>query len=72
MVALSLLLPAAVARWANLVFGAVYAIIILLTLPGAWAFYLFFGAIEITLSALIVGYAWRWPRAMPEQAPGRS
>ena len=66
MVALSLLLPAAVARWANIVLGVVYAAIILLTLPGAWIFYLFFGVIEIGLSALIVGYAWRWPKSVPE------
>jgi len=66
MVALSLLLPAAVTRWANIMLGVVYAAIILISMPGAWIFYLFFGVIEIALSALIVGYAWRWPRSVPE------
>jgi len=25
-----------------------------------WAFYLFFGIVEIVLTFLIIGYAWKW------------
>lgn len=62
MVFLSLVLPAATGRWANIVFGAVYTVVMLLTMPGAWWFYLFLGCIEIALSAGIVWLAWSWPR----------
>jgi len=27
-----------------------------------WMFYIFFGIIEITLTGLVVWYAWKWPR----------
>lgn len=63
MVCAVLLLPAAAARWGSVLFGLVYAGIMLLTMPGAWQFYLFFGVIEVLLSAAIAWTAWRWPRA---------
>jgi hypothetical protein len=28
-----------------------------------WAFYIFYGVIEIALTSLVVWYAWRWPKA---------
>ena len=62
MVCLALLLPAAVSRWVNVLLGLAYAAILLMTMPGAWSFYVFFGVIEITLSLTIVWTAWRWPR----------
>jgi hypothetical protein len=31
-------------------------------MPGAWEFYVFLGVIEIVLTALIVWYAWKWPK----------
>jgi hypothetical protein len=34
----------------------------LITMPGAWAFYIFLGVVEVVLTALIVWYAWNWPR----------
>jgi hypothetical protein len=27
-----------------------------------WAFFIFYGVIEVTLTGLIVVYAWRWPK----------
>lgn len=63
MVALSLLLKPAMSRWMNIVFGLVYTAIILMTMPGAWHFYIFLGMIEATLTLIIVWNAWHWPKA---------
>lgn len=62
MVFLSLVLPPRPDRWANIVLGAFYIVVMLITMPGAWAFYILLGIIEIALSALIVWYAWSWPK----------
>ena len=62
MVPASLLLPARLARWLNLVLAAFYAIFVALTMPGAWLFYLAYGSIEIVLCGAIAWLAWRWPR----------
>jgi hypothetical protein len=64
---LSLVLPAGVSRWLNIVFGAVYGVImIVITIleirGGGWYFYILFGSIEITLTLLIICYAWNWPK----------
>ena len=59
---LSLVLPAAVNRWVNIVFGAIYSVIMILVIRGGWHFYILFGLIEITLTILIVWYAWTWPK----------
>ncbi len=59
---LSLVLPAAVNRWVNIVFGAIYTAIMILVIRGGWHFYVVFGLIEITLTALIIWYAWTWPK----------
>ena len=48
-------------RWLNIVFGAIYTLIILITMWD-WAFYIFSGIIEVALTSLIVWYAWNWPR----------
>src|ERR1700732_1239302 len=50
----SLVLTAEVNRWVNIVFGAVYTVIMTLAIRGGWHFYVFFGLIEITLTILIV------------------
>lgn len=63
MVALSLLLPAVASRWANIAMGTIYTLVMALSMPGAWVFYLCLGLIEILLTLSIVRYAWRWPRA---------
>jgi len=62
MIFLSLALPATWARWLNILVSTGLTAIILATLPGAWAFYLFMSAVEIALQSGILWYAWRWPR----------
>lgn len=62
MVFLPIVLPPTFNRWANITLALIYAVIVGLTMPGSWAFYLFFSVVEIGLSLLIVWYAWSWPR----------
>ena len=64
MVFLSLALKAKANRWANIILGIVYTGVILITLlmPGAWAYYMLYGTVEIVLTSLIVWYACKWPR----------
>jgi len=63
MIFLAVSLPAAFSRWLNVGAGLFYAAIMLVILiDGAWAFYMLFAAIEIVLTLLVVWYAWRWPR----------
>jgi hypothetical protein len=61
MVFLSLVLNARVNRWVNIILGIAYTVIMLITIPGAWAFYIFLGAVEVLLSLWIVWTAWKWP-----------
>jgi hypothetical protein len=62
MVFLSLVLPPIVCRWANVLLGFFYIVVMALTMPGAWSFYVLLGVVEILLGLLTVWYAWRWPR----------
>lgn len=62
MIFLSLVLPPALARWLNILLAAALTAIVLMTLPGAWMFYLFMSAVEIALQLGVLWYAWRWPR----------
>ena len=64
MIFLSLVLKAKVNRWVNIIFGIVYAGIIIGTLlmGGAWAYYLFYAIVEIILTGLIAWLAWTWPK----------
>ncbi len=66
MVFLSLVLRPSLNRWLNIILGTVYTLIILITLPGTWMFYIFLGVIEAVLTTLIVWYAWKWPRRVSE------
>ena len=68
MVFLSLVLKPKTNRWTNIILGAIYTVIILLTMPGAWAFYIFLGIVEAVLTALIVWYAWTWPSSSESRA----
>lgn len=68
MVFLSLVLPVAICRWSNIVLGAFYIVVMLLTMPGAWSFYLLLGVIEIALGLLTLWYAWSWPRQGSSQS----
>jgi len=65
MVFLSLALKPGLSRWLNIILGTLYTLIILITM-WAWAFYIFYGIVEVTLTALIVWYAWKWPRRNTE------
>lgn len=71
MIFASLVLAPAVNRWTNIILAAALTIIIALTLPGAWTFYILFSAIEMTLQVLIIGYAWRWPRTAADPQGSR-
>ena len=63
MVFLSLALKAKANRWANIILGIVYTVIMLITmLMDAYAYYIFLGIAEVVLTVLIVWYAWKWPR----------
>jgi hypothetical protein len=68
MVFLSLLLPPRLCRWLNIGLGLFYTAIMLLTMPGAWWFYIVLGVIEVALSLLIAAMAWRW-RSRPCRSP---
>ena len=61
MIFLSVVLKPVANRWANIVCGALYTLIILLTM-WRWAFFVFYGVIEVALTGWIVVCAWRWPR----------
>jgi hypothetical protein len=63
MVFLSIALPAVIGRWLNVIAGLFYAgIMLLIAVSGGWAFYIFFAAVEVVLTLLIVWSALRWPR----------
>ena len=63
MVFLSLILKPKVSRWANIILGVLYTVIGVANLIGeAWAYYIFFGIIEIVLTLLVVFYGWKWPK----------
>ena len=63
MVFLSLILRPRVNRWANIVLPVLYIGSIVVTCIGeTWAYYFFLSAAESVLLALIVWYAWKWPR----------
>jgi uncharacterized membrane protein HdeD (DUF308 family) len=64
MVFLSLALKAKANRWANIIVGIFETVIILIMLfmPGVWAYLMFYGVVEIVLTSLIVWYACKWPR----------
>jgi Family of unknown function (DUF6326) len=59
---LPLALPPLLNRWLNIILALVYAVVVAITMPGAWMFYMLFSIVEIILSLLIAWYAWRWPR----------
>ena len=64
MIFLSVALKPNLNRWLNIIFGVIYTVIILITM-WAWAFYIFFGIIEVVLTGLVVWYAWNWPKQEP-------
>ncbi len=51
-------------RWVNLILGVLYTLVNISNLIGdTWIFYIFFGVVEIALTLLIIGYAWKLPNA---------
>jgi len=70
MVFLSLVMQARVNRWANILLGMFYTLVMVATMPGAWWFYIVLGCIEIALSLLIVWHAWKWPRQRSSPTTG--
>ena len=66
MVALSLTLPPAVARWSNLALAVLYIPVSAGNLlDGGWLFMYVGAAVEIVVLLAIIRIAWRWPRARP-------
>lgn len=61
MVFLSIALKPKMNRWANITLGALYTVVNIGNLIGeTWAYYIFFGVVEIALTLLIAWYAWKW------------
>jgi Family of unknown function (DUF6326) len=67
MVVLSMTLPARMNRITNLIVAALYVPVTVFNVAGAFYLY-FYGlgvVLELVLLALIVRYAWTWPRTAP-------
>ena len=63
MIFLSVVLPAKVNRWTNIIVATVFIPYMLFNLVGeAWVHMYFAAAIEVVLLCLIIRYAWKWPR----------
>jgi len=69
MVCLSVMAKAALSRRLNIIFGIFYTAIMVLiafTSLTPWrTFYVFLAIVESCITALIVYYAWKWPRHTP-------
>ena len=65
MVFLSLTLKAKANRWTNIILGIFHWGVLLATMlfgPSAGIYYIFYIIVEAVLIALIVWYAWKWPK----------
>jgi Family of unknown function (DUF6326) len=62
MIFLTLVLRPAAARWSNVLLAIVYVATIVAAAIGESAYYWFLSVVEIAALALIVRYAWTWPR----------
>ena len=63
MVFLSVALHARYNKPLNIVIGGLFTLLMaFITYSSEWPFYQLFAGIETVLTALIVWYAWRWPR----------
>ena len=68
MVFLSLTLKPKVNRWANIILGVLYILVNIGNLIGeTWAYYIFFGVVELVFTFMIVWNASKWPN--PEVQP---
>ena len=63
MVFLSLALKPKVNRWTNIILGVFYILSNSASaFTDSWIYFIVFGVIEVALTALIVWYAWKWPK----------
>ncbi|MCU0429180.1 MAG: DUF6326 family protein [Cytophagaceae bacterium] len=63
MIFLSILLPAKINRWTNIVLAALYIPYSLFNLAGeTWVHMIYGAVVEVILLCLILRYAWTWPR----------
>ena len=63
MVFLSLVLKPKVNRWTNITLGVFYILSNSVSaFTDSWIYFIVFGVIEVALTALIVWYAWKWPK----------
>ena len=66
---LSVALSPRLSRLLNVVFGVLYTLMMaLLAFQAGWYFYKFFASVEAVLTALIVWYAWTWPKTVASVA----
>jgi hypothetical protein len=68
----ALVLRPRVNRIANLALGIVYALTIVAGAVGEWGYYILGSLIEIALLAVVVYYAWTWPRSSVATSSGGS
>jgi len=60
---LSVALNPRASRWLNLIFGVFYTLMMaLLAVQASWYFYKLFASLEAVLTAMVVWYAWTWPK----------
>ena len=64
MVFLALVLRPRVARIANIVLSALYAVTIIPGAIGEWNYYILGSAVEVALLAAVLYYAWTWPKRL--------
>jgi len=66
MIFLSLLLRPKANRILNIFFGALFTLVMLMVVSASiekWMiFYIYLGVVEIIITCLIIGYAWKWPK----------
>jgi nicotinamide riboside transporter PnuC len=65
---LSVALSPRISQILNVVFGIIYTLMMaMLAFQADWYFYKFFALVEALLTALVVWYAWTWPKATSNQ-----
>ncbi len=64
MIFFSISLPAKHSRIANLIFGVLFTLIMLVFLvsPRIWLYYKYFAVVEVALTCTAVWLAWKWPK----------
>lgn len=68
MVFLSLSLPAKANRWTNLIVATLFVVVSIGNAVGevAWMyFHIYAMVVEVVLLALVIRFAWKWPRTTP-------